>query len=53
MEVADLHRQWRHFNIRKRRAFSPTQRAQLQTAQIALQLHRGDALYEGASKAAA
>lgn len=29
-------------------AHSPTQRTQLQTAEIALRLHRGDALYEGA-----
>ena len=27
-------------------AHAPTQRAQLQTAQIALRLHRGDNLYE-------
>ena len=27
-------------------AHSPTQRAQLQTAEVALRLHRGDELYE-------
>jgi hypothetical protein len=34
-------------------AHAPTQRAQLQTAEIALRLHRGDSLYEDANGQAA
>ena len=35
-----------HVPVRPLAAHAPTQRAQLQTAEVALRLHRGESLYE-------